>query len=1210
MLNNSDTRVSGTINNSGTITLKAAGNAVRFLIPGAAGSNTILTGGGSVILDDSLGTNNQITGDSFNTILTNQNNTISGVGNIGVIVIDIVNQSLIDANVPYAVANHFVLLDPTATLTNTGTLRASNGGLLDLGGGTYANAGGTILATGTNSIVQLDNASTVSGGTLATAGGGVIQTAAGTTVGLDSVSNTGNYQFLNNSDTRLFGTINNSGTMTLRAAGNSVRLLVVGAAGTNVTFSGGGNLVLDDSLGTNNQITGDTFGNIFTNQDNTISGAGNIGVNVLDLVNGGVINADRTNTLVIDPTSTFMNNAGGILRGSGTGGLFLAGGTYTNNGTFEALNGSSVFMNTDAALTNNMAGVLTGGRYRAIASGGGATLTIRGVNITQIASATEVDLSGSGSIFQVGTTALETTLTDNSGILRILGNRNYTNTNNLSNEGTIELGGGTFTAPAFTISSSGELFGFGSVTVRPTNSGLIRAVGGTLSLSNGVGSTGTVQIDSTGVLDLSSSAASSAADFLVVNGDANPSLILGAQNFVVALDYTNSHFGAGNTFNPRANVSGAGLINAAGNVGQSLTGSVTNGTAATATMAFGNVHVGDSPLLTYQVNNTGTTGPVLRGALQTSVNGGNITDGRLGGTGVTASNFGPLALGANTGNLAVTFNASSAGALTSQVLHIINNFDNVVDQNLSITGAAYRYANPTTHSPEPVNFGNFHVGDTAPSQALSISNNVPNDSFSEALDASIGGPTGGVTTNGGTISLLAPNATDNTSLVVGIDTASAGNKAGTASITLQSDGTGSSGLGLTTLPSQTVNVTGSVFRLAAPGAHSPEPVTLANQHVGDGVTQAISLTNAATNDGFSEKLDASFTGTTGNATGSGSFTLLGPGATNDTSLLVGVDTSAAGARSGTATIGLVSDGTGTSGLANTTLTSQTVNVSGNVYRLASASTHTPEPVAFGVLHIGDTPSQAISVSNTAVNDAFSEKLDGSIAAATGGVTASGSFSLLAPGSSSNSLSVGINTSSAGNKNGTASIGLVSNGTGTSGLANTDLTSQTVNVTGQVNFFADPVLVFKSGAASLIMNSATSFTLDFGQVAQNSGVYSAAFGVLNTLHDAIFQDSLGGTFDISLVTDFGTSGFDDFSGIAPGGSLDPTITLDSSMTAGSYSNSLFLHATSTNASGTSTLSAITLNLQGTITVPEPNVWAMLMAGGTILVALQHVRRRKL
>ena len=97
----------------------------------------------------------------------------------------------------------------------------------------------------------------------------------------------------------------------------------------------------------------------------------------------------------------------------------------------------------------------------------------------------------------------------------------------------------------------------------------------------------------------------------------------------------------------------------------------------------------------------------------------------------------------------------------------------------------------------------------------------------------IGGATGGVTTNGGSFNLLAPGATTASALAVGITTATAGAKNGTATISLTSDGTGSSGLGLTPLASQTVNVSGSVFRLALPTAHTPEPVNFGNFHVGD-----------------------------------------------------------------------------------------------------------------------------------------------------------------------------------------------------------------------------------------------------------------------------------------------------------------------------------------------------------------------------------------
>ena len=80
--------------------------------------------------------------------------------------------------------------------------------------------------------------------------------------------------------------------------------------------------------------------------------------------------------------------------------------------------------------------------------------------------------------------------------MRILSNRNYTNTNALNNSGVLQLGGGTFTAPGLTNTATGEVFGFGTVSIRPTNSGLIRSARGTLAFANGIqGGSGTVQVD-------------------------------------------------------------------------------------------------------------------------------------------------------------------------------------------------------------------------------------------------------------------------------------------------------------------------------------------------------------------------------------------------------------------------------------------------------------------------------------------------------------------------------------------------------------------------------------------------------------------------------------------------------------------------------------------------------------------------------------------
>jgi hypothetical protein len=491
--------------------------------------------------------------------------------------------------------------------------------------------------------------------------------------------------------------------------------------------------------------------------------------------------------------------------------FLISGATYTNNAAFNVSSGVTLTITNSGTLTNFSANTLTGGTYDIA-----GTFRFPGADI--VTNRAEIILRGASSQIlndNGSTDALANFVTnDTPGIFRLLDGRSFTASGAFTNNGLMELGGGTFDAPSLDNATGAQIFGYGTIVPRPTNHGHIRAAGGTLVFADGIhGGSGTVTIDPDGTLDLSGGSNSSSADDLIHLGG---QLVLGANDFLVENDYQNATFGSGNSFNHRANVTGAGQINADPAVTQMLVGNVTDGNTATATMAFGNVHVGSSTTKNYAVRNNGASGPSIRGAIQTAAGGGNITDSRLNGTGVTASNFGPVGPSTNAPTVSVTFNATSAGALSGQQVHITNNFDNVADQDLVITGAAYRLAGPTAHTPEPVNFGILHVGDPAPSQTLSITNNVPNDGFSEALNASIGSitPTGGVTTNGGSFTGLAPGATNNSSLAVGITTTTAGIKNGTATITLTSDGAGSSGLGLTSLPQQTVNVIGQVNHYA------------------------------------------------------------------------------------------------------------------------------------------------------------------------------------------------------------------------------------------------------------------------------------------------------------------------------------------------------------------------------------------------------------
>ena len=128
---------------------------------------------------------------------------------------------------------------------------------------------------------------------------------------------------------------------------------------------------------------------------------------------------------------------------------------------------------------------------------------------------------------------------------------------------------------------------------------------------------------------------------------------------------------------------------------------------------------------------------------------------------------------------------------------------------------------------------------------------------------------------------------------------------------------------------------------------------------------ALDITNDVPADGFSESLNAMFTGTNGGDTTatSGSIMNLAPGA-SDTSMSIGLDTSSVGAKSGTADVNFVSDPNGINSLGTQDLGDQTFTATGNVYLLAQPSVQAL--LDFGLVLQGSSQTQAITVTNTDV----------------------------------------------------------------------------------------------------------------------------------------------------------------------------------------------------------------------------------------------------
>jgi hypothetical protein len=148
------------------------------------------------------------------------------------------------------------------------------------------------------------------------------------------VTNTGSVAVAAGYTLNSLGAINNTGTIAL----NNNSHLVVGTGG--VTLAGSGNVMLSDSTGSNQNIIGSGTSTTLTNQ-NTISGAGEIGGNGLVLTNQGVIDATGGNPLIVDTGASAVTNSG-TLEATNNATLFVAS-NVTNTGQLIANNGTDIF---------------------------------------------------------------------------------------------------------------------------------------------------------------------------------------------------------------------------------------------------------------------------------------------------------------------------------------------------------------------------------------------------------------------------------------------------------------------------------------------------------------------------------------------------------------------------------------------------------------------------------------------------------------------------------------------------------------------------------------------------------------------------------------------------------------------------------------------------------------------------------------------------
>jgi len=459
----------GTVNNSGTLQILPTANGVVLTIP--SGQTLTLMGTGNVTMGDGTSNAYNNKGGWGGGTLVNQQ-TIQGTGTI-LNLTSFTNSGTIDANIPVGPNSLVLQLGRAGASTNTGTLEATNGGVLQIGSTTINNVGGTISASGTGSSVQLvgslgTSGLTITGGTYNGSGGGLIYGEGGSLLDgtTSTVTNIGAMALISG-DLQVQGTMMNAGNIQILPPtdGNSDVFLQI-PNGENLTLTGTGTVTMgdgtDNSYNSNADI-GNSLGTdgTFDNQS-TIEGTGGIVLTSV-VTNDGTILANvptGSNNLMlqIDRVGNIQNN--GTIHATNGGVFYIGGGSccgnpFSNAGTLIADANSTVNLQNANPFSNLANSVLTGGTYTVT-----GTLLLPGNVDTNAA---KITLNGAAAqILNPNTNALAGFNTNSAtGSFTINQGQNFTSAGTFTNMGSVLVG----TKSIFTVGTGGNYVQTGGKTV-------------------------------------------------------------------------------------------------------------------------------------------------------------------------------------------------------------------------------------------------------------------------------------------------------------------------------------------------------------------------------------------------------------------------------------------------------------------------------------------------------------------------------------------------------------------------------------------------------------------------------------------------------------------------------------------------------------------------------------------------------------------------
>ncbi len=440
-----------------------------------------------------------------------------------------------------------------------GTISADSGATMWLGG-PFSNAG-TITAEG--GTLNLDGSVNGSFTTWTNTGTIIARAEVVNIAGNLSVADIGNLTLINAQLNYTGGTLDNTGgtldgdtasLFRMRLQGATIQGGTLDAGALNLGFSNSGTNVLHDVALINNFAVGNGAvvldGSTAVYADAAATTPGLIAVvngtlafrgdgpftlaNPVFMAGGSLGWIDTNGTADVTIAGTSAVAGSGVIRDNIIGGAaadsvtneglllgYIAGQAldvavthFTNDGTLRATGGGVVSVHA-GTFTNLSGGTLTGGAYQV---GAGSAISLSAPIVTDAAS---IVLDGPGSAMTGNGAAIETTLTSiaATGTLVLENGRNYTGTTALSNAGLIQLAGGTLTASSLTVGAGGTLFGYGVLQAAGgiTDSGLISARFGTLSIVSAISGAGTIEIEGGATLALNQSA-SVTVDFAHAGG--------------------------------------------------------------------------------------------------------------------------------------------------------------------------------------------------------------------------------------------------------------------------------------------------------------------------------------------------------------------------------------------------------------------------------------------------------------------------------------------------------------------------------------------------------------------------------------------------------------------------------------------------------------------------------------------------------------------